>query len=142
MGDLPERAIVRSVKPGPGSGRAGTAGGSGGKRGARQAAEELPVARVAVDMPLPHLDRPFDYLVPEELSAGTAAGVRVRVRFAGQLVDGFVLERVERSEHEGRVAFLERLTSPEPVLAPEIAALAREGGDRHAGTLGDLLRLA
>ncbi|HXA57561.1 MAG TPA: primosomal protein N' [Streptosporangiaceae bacterium] len=142
MGDLPERAVVRSVKPGLGSGRAGTAGRSGGKKGARQAAEELPVARVAVDIPLPHLDRPFDYLVPEELSAATAAGVRVRVRFAGQLVDGFVLERVERSEHEGRLAFLERLTSPEPVLAPEIAALAREVADRYAGTLADVLRLA
>ena len=29
--------------------------------------ERLPVARVAVDISLPHLDRPFDYLVPARL---------------------------------------------------------------------------
>ena len=29
----------------------------------------LPVARVAVDVPLAHLDRPFDYRVPLDLDA-------------------------------------------------------------------------
>ncbi len=64
---------------------------------------------------------------------------RVRVRFAGQLVDGFILARVAESEHEGRLAYLERVTSPEPVLTPEIAALAREVADRYAGTMADVL---
>ena len=41
----------------------------------------LPVARVAVDSGLAHLDRPFDYTVPVGMPA--AAGCRVRVRFAG-----------------------------------------------------------
>ena len=112
------------------------------KKGKREPAETLPVARVAVDMSLPHLDRPFDYLVPTTLDAAAVPGCRVRVRFAGQLVDGFLLERVEESDHEGRLAFLERVTSPEPVLTPEIAALAREIADRYAGTLADVLRLA
>ncbi|WP_116026892.1 primosomal protein N' [Thermomonospora umbrina] len=112
------------------------------KKGARQPAETLPVARVLVDMSLPHLDRPFDYLVPRQWDAKTVPGCRVRVRFAGQLVDGFVLERVAESDHEGRLAFLERVTSPEAVLTPEIAALAREVADRYAGTLADVLRLA
>ncbi|WP_103936251.1 primosomal protein N' [Thermomonospora echinospora] len=112
------------------------------KKGARRPAETLPVARVLVDMSLPHLDRPFDYLVPVELDAKAVPGCRVRVRFAGQLVDGFLAERVADSDHEGRLAFLERVTSPEPVLTPEIAALAREVADRYAGTLADVLRLA
>src|ERR1700724_1978860 len=30
-------------------------------------AADNPVARIAVDLPLAHLDRPFDYLVPERL---------------------------------------------------------------------------
>jgi primosomal protein N' (replication factor Y) len=34
-------------------------------RGERVAAESLPVARVAVDVSLPHLDRPFDNLVEQ-----------------------------------------------------------------------------
>ena len=60
-------------------------------------AEVDPVARVAVDVALPHLDRPFDYLVPEPLSAAAQPGTRVRVRFSGTLVDGWVLERVAGS---------------------------------------------
>ncbi|MEU0570287.1 primosomal protein N' [Nonomuraea sp. NPDC005983] len=101
-----------------------------------------PVARVAVDNPLSHLDRPFDYLVPETMHETAQPGVRVRVRFAGKLVDGFVLERAESSDHQGRLAPLERVVSPERVLTPEIASLARAVADRYAGTLADVLRLA
>ncbi|RAY13245.1 primosome assembly protein PriA [Actinomadura craniellae] len=111
-------------------------------KGARRPAGTLPVARVAVDVSLPHLDRPFDYLVPDRLDERAVPGCRVRVRFAGQLVDGFLLERAAESDHEGRLAFLERVVSAEPVLTPEITALAREVADRYAGTLADVLRLA
>jgi primosomal protein N' (replication factor Y) len=148
MDDLPEQAAVTPAR----TGRAGPAKrpakpAKPGKpdkpaKGARQPAQRLPVARVAVDMSLPHLDRPFDYLVPTTLDEVAVPGCRVRIRFAGQLVDGFLLERVEESEHGGRLSFLERVTSSEPVLAPEIAALAREVADRYAGTLADVLRLA
>jgi len=102
----------------------------------------LPVARVAVDISLAHLDRPFDYLVPASLDEAAVPGCRVRVRFAGQLVDGYLLERTQTSEHQGRLARLERVTSAEPVLTPEIFDLARTVADRYAGTLADVLRLA
>ncbi len=104
--------------------------------------EWLPVARVAVDISLAHLDRPFDYLVPAALATTAVPGCRVRVRFAGQLVDGYLLERTQTSEHQGRLARLERVISPEPVLTPEIFDLARTVADRYAGTLADVLRLA
>src|ERR1700744_905610 len=105
-------------------------------------AADRPVARIAVDMPLAHLDRPFDYLVPERLGAQAGPGVRVRVRFAGQLTDGFILDRVGSSEHQGRLSYLERVVSAEQVLTPEIAGLARAVADRYAGTLADVLRPA
>ncbi|MFG1701824.1 primosomal protein N' [Nonomuraea sp. M3C6] len=111
-------------------------------KGAPVPAPERPVARVAVDSPLPHLDRPFDYLVPASMHETAEAGVRVRVRFAGKLVDGFLLERVSESDHEGRLTPLERVVSAERVLTPEIAGLARAVADRYAGTLTDVLRLA
>jgi primosomal protein N' (replication factor Y) len=100
------------------------------------------VARVQVDVPLPHLDRPFDYLVPAAADAAARPGVRVRVRFAGQLVGGFLLERAASSGHGGRLAYLDRVVSAEPVLDPEVARLARAVADRYAGTLADVLRLA
>ena len=108
----------------------------------RKPATESPVARVCVDVGLAHLDRPFDYLVPEEVDEKARPGARVRVRFAGQLLDGFILERVAASEHGGKLAYLERVVSPERVLTPEVARLARAVADRYAGTLTDVLRLA
>ena len=103
------------------------------------AAETLPVARVALLTPVPHLDRVFDYEVPQKLAAAAQPGVRVRVRLAGRLVDGFVLERVETSERA-----LQPLSSVHgpAVLTAEIAALCRSVADRYAGTLADVLRFA
>lgn len=94
-----------------------------------------------MDVPLPHLDRPFDYLVPDTLDADARPGVRVKVRFAGQLVDGWLLERVAESAHP-KLTYLEKVVSPVPVLAPEVAELARAVADRYAGSLADVLRLA
>jgi primosomal protein N' (replication factor Y) len=109
---------------------------------AKVAAAVDPVARLAVDMSLAHLDRPFDYLVPEQLAGDVVPGSRVRVRFAGKLVNAYVLGRVAESGHGGRLSFVDRSISAEPVLSPEIAVLCRAVADRWAGTLADVLRLA
>ncbi|GAA0235341.1 primosomal protein N' [Saccharothrix mutabilis subsp. mutabilis] len=118
------------------------AGKASARRGERVPASTLPVARICVDVPLPHLDRPFDYQVSTEQDADAVPGCRVRVRFAGQLVDGYLLERVEESDYGRKLTFLDRVISPEPVLSPEVAALARAVADRYAGTLTDVLRMA
>ncbi|MFI5838772.1 primosomal protein N' [Catenuloplanes sp. NPDC051500] len=108
----------------------------------REPAETLPVARICVDVPLPHLDRAFDYLVPAELGETAQPGTRVRVRFAGQLIDGWLLERVATSTHEGKLGFLDKLVSPERVLTDEVLHLVRTIAERYAGSLADVLRLA
>lgn len=118
-------------------------------------AKELPVARVLVDKGVLHLDRYFDYAVPEELDADAQPGVRVRVRFGagkhsvrdgrregGGLIDGFVVARVAESEYQGPLAALAQVVSPEPVLGEELLGLARAVADRYAGSLADVLQLA
>jgi primosomal protein N' (replication factor Y) len=112
------------------------------KRTDREPADRLPVARVCVDVPLAHLDRPFDYLVATADDEAAQPGVRVKVRFAGQLVSGFLLERAESSSHGGKLAFLDKVVSAERVLDPDVARLARAVADRYAGNLSDVLRLA
>ena len=142
-GQQEQVALGATTAPSRGTGRPGRSRGPRRRASAaQQAAAELPVARVLVDVPLAHLDRPFDYLVPQRMAEAAVPGCRVRVRFAGQLTGGFLLERVAVSEHPGRLASLERVVSPERVLTPEIAALAREVADRYAGTVADVLRLA
>ena len=105
-------------------------------------ASELPVAKVVVDVPLPHLDRLFDYAVPEPMAAAAKPGVRVRVRFAGQDVEGFVAERTSTTDHDGGLAPLRRVVSPEPVLTRAVLRLARAVADAYAGSVIDVLRLA
>ena len=100
------------------------------------------MAAVVVDTGLPHLDRVFEYAVPAELSDAAQPGCRVRVRFAGRDLDGFVVERRAHPDHPGRLASLRRVVSPESVLTPEILTLCRAVADHHAGVLGDVLRLA
>ncbi len=89
--------------------------------------------------PLPHLDRLFDYEVPANLSAVAVPGARVRVRLAGRLVDGFILERSERSQHDMQP--LSSVHGP-AVLTPAVATLCRAIADRYAGTLADVVRFA
>ncbi|MPY76888.1 MAG: primosome assembly protein PriA [Actinophytocola sp.] len=112
------------------------------RKGERRPAPLLPVARIYVDVGLPHLDRTFDYRVADTEHDDAVVGCRVRVRFAGQLVDGYLVERADTTDHTGRLAYLERVVSPEPVLSPEIATLARAVADKYAGTMVDVLRLA
>jgi primosomal protein N' (replication factor Y) (superfamily II helicase) len=100
------------------------------------------VARVAVDLPLAHLDRPFDYLVPASMHEQAVPGCRVKVRFSGRDVDGFLLARVQETAHVGPLSPLRRVVSAEPVLSPDVLEAARRVADRYAGTLADVLRLA
>lgn len=99
------------------------------------------MARCAVDVWLPHLDRFFDYSVPERDAADARPGVRVRVRFAGRSVDGFVVDRVATSEAPS-LAPLQRVVSAEPVITPEQVRLIRAVADHYAGTFADVVRLA
>nr|WP_324190639.1 primosomal protein N' [Nocardia nova] len=89
-----------------------------------------------------HLDRDFDYSVPPEMDELAQPGVRVRVRFSGRLVDGYILERLTRTEHSGKIQPLQRVVSGERVLTPEIVRLVSAVAARYAGTRADVLRLA
>src|SRR5450631_2380032 len=71
---------------------------------AAQASQVDPVALVLVDVGLPHLDRPFEYFVPASMADLAAPGARVKVRFAGQDVDGYVLARAAGAQHDGKLA--------------------------------------
>ena len=105
-------------------------------------AKIAPVAHIVIDSPLPHLDRVFDYAVPEKFSDLAQPGVRVRVRFAGKLTDGWLISRSDESDHPGTLAALTNVISPEVALIPEVLELAKSVVARQAGTLSDVLRSA
>ena len=108
----------------------------------RVPADHLPVARVLPLLGLAHLDRPFDYQVPADLDEVARPGVRVRIRFAGRLVDAMLLERLAHSDHEGELRWIERVISPDVVYPPQLSALIDALSDRYAGNRSDLIRAA
>lgn len=100
-----------------------------------------PVAQVAVDMPLAHLDRPFDYRIEPDQLDRAVPGVRVKVRFAGRIRSGFILSVSDTSPRPGLLP-LREVVSAEPVLTSQIAELARRVAVHYAGGFADVVRLA
>jgi len=105
---------------------------------------ERRIARVLIDSPLPQLDRLFDYEIPEHLAPDAVPGVRVRVplRTAGRVVDGYLVELAPAQETERPLSELDAVVSSVVVLTPALYALARRCADRAAGSASDILRLA
>lgn len=105
-------------------------------------AADLPVARVLIESSLPHLDRPFDYSVPAELDDAAVPGVRVKVKFSGQELSGYLLERIAESDAGHSLVPLYKVVSPVAVLTPGLQKLASQVAARYAGTVSDVLRVA
>ena len=93
-------------------------------------------------MVVPHLDRPFDYAIPPELRDRIAPGVRVRVRFAGRLVNGFVTAVQDTTEHADQLKSIDRVIGDEVVLRPAMMPFIEAVARHYGGTVHDVLRFA
>lgn len=100
------------------------------------------VARVILDSRLPQLSRLFDYLVPEGMDVSPGVRVRVPLRSAKRVAEGYVVECVTVSDHSGKLAEIAELVSPVPVLPESLWELASAVAGRAAGNPADVLRLA
>ena len=101
----------------------------------------LAVAQVAVDVPLAHLDRFFDYEIPEALLETAVAGCRVKVPFAGRTREGWLISFGE-AQPGMKLLKLKTVVSSEPVLSDELVQLLRAVADHYAGLFTDVVRLA
>ena len=102
------------------------------------------VARIAIDSPLPNLDRLFDYTIPSSLKDIATVGARVKIPFgrSKKSLDGFIVELATESEFEGKLAEVAEVVSSVPILPSHIYQFLRAVADRQACSLGDLLKLA
>ncbi|MEY4320226.1 MAG: hypothetical protein RLZZ471_167 [Actinomycetota bacterium] len=102
------------------------------------------VARIAIDSPLPNLDRLFDYSIPTELKHLANVGARVLVPFgrSKKHLEGFIVQLTDGSDFTGKLAGISEVVSPVPVLPDVSYKFLRAIADRQACALGDLLKLA
>ncbi|MFM2024755.1 MAG: hypothetical protein RLZZ56_768 [Actinomycetota bacterium] len=96
-------------------------------------------ARVVFQSPLPALSREFEYLVPDRLVAAIALGQRIRVTFAGQSKEGFVVGLSGTKEFAGKLTDVSEIISVAPVLSPEIYALLKAIAERQCCSVGELI---
>jgi primosomal protein N' (replication factor Y) len=102
------------------------------------------VAHVILDSPLPQLDHPFDYAIPEHLRGTIEFGMKVNVplRTGNRRSEAWVIGISDTTAFTGNLASLDSVVSPVPTLTPELYELARTVADRQAGSAVDILRLA
>lgn len=108
----------------------------------REPAPTLPVARVLPLLGIPHLDRTFDYRVDSEQDSSAQPGTRVRIKFAGRLVDGIILDRTSETDHKGNLSWLHNVVSKEVVYPATMRKTIESLAERYAGVTSDLIRLA
>ena len=101
-----------------------------------------PIARVHLETGVPHLDRTFDYLVPEELGEQAQPGTRVRAKFGHQNLNGFIIDRLSKTDAQIQLQLLDKVLSPQPVLPQLNYRLCQQVAARFAGTVADVLRSA
>ena len=91
--------------------------------------------RVAVPVPLPTL---FDYLPP---TGGPAPqpGCRCEVSFGNRRLVGLVWEAGQASTESGRLKRITRVLDEEPVLDPDLLALAQHAADYYHHPIGDVV---
>ena len=101
------------------------------------------IARVVVEVEPFHLDRPFDYLVGDDLDDPVVVGSRVEVVFAGRRRRGLVVEVTDRTDvPAGRLRPLRRTLGPHAWATPEEIEVFRWAADRWGGTVADVVRHA
>jgi primosomal protein N' len=123
---------------GPAAGaRGGAAWEGGGPRPPEPDEAAAAYAEVALPVPLPD---PLTYAVPAGWSALAVPGVRVRARLGKRLLIGIVVGRRDEPPAGVAVRWLEGLLDREPVLGPDLLALARFTADYYLAPIGEVLR--
>jgi primosomal protein N' (replication factor Y) (superfamily II helicase) len=104
-------------------------------------APPLRVARVVVEVEPLHLDRPFDYRVPDDLEL--VPGQRVQVVFGGRMVRGLVVEVADRTEVDpARLLPVRRALGDHVWVRDHELGVLRWAADRFGAPLADVVRHA
>lgn len=102
------------------------------------------IAKIAVAAATYAIDRPFDYLVPDELAVTLKPGIRVAVPFGNgnRVSDGIVLSCVNQEPPENvKLKSVLVQLDQEPMLEPEFIQLALWMRDRYFCTVYDAARI-
>ncbi|MCS1351398.1 primosomal protein N' [Mechercharimyces sp. CAU 1602] len=92
--------------------------------------EEERIASVIVDVPTNQTDRPFDYIIPEELKMDVQVGSRVHVPFGRRQLLGYVVSISHHSEVK-KLKAIAHVMDVTPPLTPELVRLAHWMAEKY-----------
>jgi primosomal protein N' (replication factor Y) (superfamily II helicase) len=99
------------------------------------------IARVIVEVEPYHLDRPFDYLVPEDVEL--RPGQRVQVAFSGRSRRGLVVEVADHTDvPDSRLRPVRRVLGEHAWVRDDELEVLRWAADRYGAPLADVVRHA
>ena len=100
------------------------------------------IAKIAVSAATYAIDRPYDYLIPDELTGTLRPGMRVAVPFGrgNRVGDGIVLSLAEREDTE-KLKYVQALLDEEPVLDQAFIQLALWMREQYFCTVYDAIRV-
>ena len=104
-----------------------------------EATIKTPIARVAVDTAIFHIDKPYDYIIPGDMSLEPGQRVLVPFGRGNRRVEAMVLAIAENSGIEGLKAVVRPLDT-EPVVDPNAIRLAFWMNDRFYCTVYEAFR--
>src|SRR5690625_5104207 len=84
----------------------------------------MQIARVIIDVKATAINKPFDYLIPDEMQAILQKGMRVIVPFGPRKVIGFVVDLIEDSDVEQLKEVID-LVDVAPVLTEELLQVGK-----------------
>ena len=100
------------------------------------------VAKIAVSAATYWLDKPYDYLIPDEFSEHARPGMRVHVPFSrgNRRCEGVILAVSDHSSYDQKLKAVFALLDEEPVLTQEQIKLALFMRERFFCTVYDAVR--
>lgn len=97
---------------------------------------------VEVDTPASHLSGVYDYAVTNKLQDQARPGARVRVRFNGQLTDGFIVGPQKPIPADVDLVRLERVVGSIRPLTADVYQASQQLAATYSGAAWDILRSA
>lgn len=86
--------------------------------------EDYVIAKVLVELSSKNIDKTFDYIIPDSFSSKIKVGIRVKVPFANQALEGFVLEINEKSNY-GDLKKITDIVDQDIILNDEMLLLGK-----------------
>ena len=100
-------------------------------------------AKIIVDISLDKIDRPFDYIIPDEMEGKVQAGTPVIIPFGkgNREIKGFVIDVVDKSDYDvSKLKSIKSVADSDVEAEQELIGLAWWIKEHYASTMNQALK--